>query len=225
MVNFPFIMVSLLFRVSLLLFPSYERCEDYSKWFMERKNRSSWVARLFPPYRTQLAKSKLRAFRHMVMEPMEEKYSPQIRALDFNKVEETLIETMTGWEKIPTLIEYILTPFCWLLGISFLGLDPKTVIVLSRNKEIYHRWEELGRNWVGRSYLRVKWLFIDIVPWTYSIKFIAVGLIAYILLMVIIEFISVQILYREGVEKRILEKIVLVYNGNINQQEEYETSD
>ena len=107
----------------------------------------------------------------MVIAPLKEKYPPQVRALDFKKVDEILIETITGWEKIPNLMECILTPFFWLLGISFLGLDPKTVIVFSRNKDVYHRWEELGSIWFGKIYLRIKWLFYDTIPWTFSAKF------------------------------------------------------
>lgn len=128
--------------------------------------------------------------------------------MDFEKAEEILVETLTSWEKVPSLLESILTPICWLIGISFLGLDPKTAIILSRDKKIYHRWAELGSSWLGKAFLRIKWLFDDAVPWTYSAKFIAVGLLAYIVLMVIIEFISVQIIYRKGVEKRLIEKIL-----------------
>ena len=216
---FPFIMGSLFFHFLMVLSPSSDRCKQYANWFRNRRSRCGWFARLLPPYRTKSAQSKLSAFKRMVIVPLRQKYPPQVRALDFNKVEEILIETLTAWEKIPNLMECILTPCCWLLGISFLGLDPKTVIVLSRNKEIYHRWEQLGRNWFGKIYLRMEWLFHDTIPWTFSAKFIAVGLIAYIVLMVIIEFISVQILYREGVEKRLLENIALAYHESIDRQE------
>ena len=217
--TFPFIMGSLFFRFLMVLSPSSDRCKEYANWLRNRRSRCGWFARLLPPYRTKSAQSKLRAFKRMVIAPLKEKYPPQVRALDFNKVEEILIETLTTWEKIPNLMEYILTPCCWLLGISFLGLDPKTVIVLARNKEVYHRWEQLGRNWFGKIYLRIEWLFHDTIPWTFSAKFIGVGLIAYIVLMVIIEFISVQILYREGVEKRLLENIALAYHESIDGQE------
>lgn len=217
--NFPFIMVSLLFGFLMVFSPCSDRAKEYANWFRNRRSRCAWLARLLPPYRTKSAQSKLRAFKRMVIAPVKEKHPSQVRALDFNKVEEILLETLTSWEKIPNLMECLLTPFCWLLGISFLGLDPKTVIVLSRNKDIYHLWEELGRNWFGKIYLRMKWLFHDTIPWIFSAKFITVGLIAYVVLMVIIEFISVQILYREGTEKRLLEKIALAYHERIDPQE------
>jgi len=217
--NFPFIMVSLLFHFLMALSPSSDRCKEYANWFMNRRSGCGWFARLLPPYLTKSAQSKLRVFKRMVIAPLKEKYPPQVRALNFKKVDEILIETLAGWEKIPNLMECILTPFFWLLGISFLGLDPKTVIVFSRNKDVYRRWEELGRTWFGKIYLRIKWLSYDTIPWTFSAKFIAVGLIAYIVLMVIIEFVSVQILYREGIEKRLLEKIALAYHERIDGQE------
>jgi hypothetical protein len=104
--------------------------------------------------------------------------------------------------------------------VSFLGLDPKTAIVLSRDKRIYHRWAELGSSWIGKAFLRIRWLFDEAVPWTYSAKFIAVGLLAYVLLMVIIEFISVQIIYRKGVEKRLIDKILTASNSEPNSHKE-----
>jgi hypothetical protein len=161
----------------------------------------------------------------MVIRCLEERYPTETRSVEFDKAEDILIETLTSWEKIPSLMENIMTPICWLVGISFVGLDPKTAIVLSRDKQIYHGWAEMGQNWLGRTYLRIKWLFDDAIPWTYSAKFIAVGLLAYIVLMILIEFISVQIIYRKGVEKRLLEKIAFAPDEISNTREENILSD
>ena len=210
MVNWPFIIGSWLFRLMALLSPSSEWCKKYARWCRDRRSRSGWFARLLPPYRTKSAQSKLKDFKHMVIAPLEKKYPSEVRAMDFNRMEETIIKNLTSWEKVPNLLEYVLTPICWLQGISFLGLDPKTVFLKSRDKRLWHRWEELGQNFVGKIYLRIKWLFDDTIPWTYTAKFIVVGLLAYIVIIVIIEFISVQILYREGVVKRLLKESALI---------------
>jgi hypothetical protein len=217
--NFPFVMTKLFFRSLLPFFPSSNRLAQYAQWFSSRKSRNG-IARFLPPYRTVSAVSKLRAFDGMVIKPMKEKYPAETASMDFEKAEDILIETLTSWEKIPSLMENILTPFCWLVGISFVGLDPKTAIVLSRDRQIYHRWAELGRSWLGKTFLRIKWLFVDTVPWSYSAKFIAVGLLAYIVLMIIIESISVQIIYRKGIEKRLIEKISVTsgWSRNLHDQ-------
>lgn len=219
MANFPFVMASLFFRSLLPFFPSSNRLAQYAQWFRNRKSRNR-IGRLLPPYRTVSARSKLTAFDRMVIKPLNDRYPVETGSMDFEKAEDMLIETLTSWEKVPSLMENILTPFCWLLGISFVGLDPKTAIVLSRDKQIYHRWAELGQSWLGKTFMRIKWLFDDTVPWTYSAKFIAVGLFAYIVLMVVIEFISVQIIYRKGVEKRLIEKIPIPSGGRTNLQEQ-----
>jgi hypothetical protein len=213
MINFPFVMGSVLISFFRVGYRSSNRLKKSARWLRHPRSRKGRCARLLPPYRTLSARSKIKAFKRMVISPMEEKYRLQAQALNFDKTEETLTETLTSWEKIPNLMEQILTPFCWMFGITFLGLDPKTVILMSRNKSIYHRWEELGSSLFGKVYLRVKWIFIDSIPWTYSFKFIAVGLIIYVLLMAIIEFVSVQIIYRKGVEGKLLEKICNTSRG------------
>ena len=210
MANWPFIIGNWFFRILAFLSPSSERHKKYAKWCRDRRSRSGRFGRLLPPYPTKSAQSKLKDFKHMVIAPLEEKYPSEVRAMDFNRMEETLIKTLTGWEKVPNLLESVLTPICWLQGITFLGLDPKTVFLKSRDKRLWHLWEALGQNFVGKIYLRIKWLFVDTVPWSYTAKFIAIGLLAYIVIIVIIEFISVQILYREGVVKRLLLESALI---------------
>jgi hypothetical protein len=207
-VNFPFIIAGLLFNILAAIFPATGRWKEKADWFRVRKGRAGWYARLFPPYRTGSARSKITDFKRMVITPLEKTYPLEVRTLDFDELEENLLETLSSWEKIPSLIENILAPFFWLAGISFLGLDPKTAIILSRNKDIYHHYVLHGRSWFGKTYLRIRWLFDDAIPWMYSAKFIVAGFVAYILFMVLIEFLSVQILYREGVEKRLLKRIL-----------------
>lgn len=208
-VNFPFVIAGLFFNILTVLSPASGRWKEKAAWFRVRKDRPGWFVRLLPPYRTRSAQSKLTAFKRMVITPVEKKYPHKVRTLDFERLEEALLETLSGWEKIPNLVENILAPFFWLAGISFLGLDPKTAIILSRNKEIFQRYVLHGRSWFGKTYLRIRWLFDDAIPWMYSAKFIVAGFMTYILLMVLIEYLSVQILYREGVEKKLLKKIVM----------------
>lgn len=214
MLNFPFITGGLLFKLLAVFSPSSSRWNRYASWFRERKSRSGRFYSLLPPYRTRSAQSKINAFKRVVIAPLEKKYPNHIGTLNTKGLEETLLETLTRWEKIPSLMENILAPFLWLAGISFLGLDPKTALILSRDKSIYHRYVLQGRSWFGKTFLRIKWLFDDAIPWAYSVKFVVVGLVAYILLMILIEFLSVQVTYRKGVEKRLLKKIFQSEKGN-----------
>jgi hypothetical protein len=212
MVNFPFFVGSVLVKSIALPLRSAGRFKKCADWLRHPGRRSGRIARRLPPYRTMSARAKLKAFKRMVIDPVEQTHATQVRTLDLDKLEDILTQTLTSWEKIPNIMEQILTPFCWMLGVTFLGLDPKTVVLMSRNETIYHRWEALGRSWFGKVYLRVKWMFVDSIPWTYSFKFIAVGLIAYMLLMAMVEFVSVQIIYRKGAEKKLIDKICVHFN-------------
>ena len=173
------------------------------------KIRKNPIARRLPPYKTFSARSKLRSFKRTVILPVQESHPEYYaRYLKNDRLEDRIFDIVTSWEKAPNLLENILTPVFWGMGISFLGLDPKTVLILSRDKKVYHFFEQWGRGWFGRLYLRVTWLFDDSIPWTYSAKFIGIGLLAYIVLMVLIEYVSVQWMYRGKADQRRIRDIV-----------------
>ena len=209
LVNFPFIMGLILLRSLKLIFPNSDRFEKSAQWMTQPKNRNGSLARLLPPYQTLSTKSKMRSFKQLVVLPLGKNYAIYFRSHEVRKIEEILMEPLTSWEKIPNLIENILTVPCWLVGIKFLGLDPKTAFVLSRDVELYKQLRLARKGLFQTLYMKAKWIFGVSIPWSYSLKLIAVGLIAYILLMIMIEFISVQFYYRQGIEKRLLEKIKL----------------
>jgi hypothetical protein len=205
--NFPFIMGSILIRSVKLIFRNSDKFEKRAQWMTHPQNRNGSLARLLPPYQTFSTKSKLRSFKQFVVRPLRKNYATYFRSHEVQKIEETLMEPLTSWEKIPNLMENILTVPCWMVGIKFLGLDPKTAIYLSRDLELYKQLSLARKGLFQTLYMKAKWIFGVSIPWSYSLKLIAVGLIAYILLMIIIEYISVQFYYREGIEKRLLEKV------------------
>lgn len=205
--NFFFIMASVLIRSLKLIFRNSDNIEKSAHWMTHRQHRNSPWTRFLPPYQTLSTRSKLRSFSQSVVRPLREKYAVNFRSREILKLEETLREPLTSWEKIPNLMENILTVPCWLLGIKFLGLDPKTAIYLSRDVAFYKKLSLARKGLFQKLYLKAKWFFGVSIPWSYSLKVIAVGLIVYILLMITIEYISVQFYYHEGIEKKILEKI------------------
>jgi hypothetical protein len=207
LINFPFIVGAILMRSLKLLNRKSDRYERSAQWLAKPQNRNGSLARLLPPYQTFSTKSKLKCFKQLVVRPLEKHYAIYLRSHEIRKIEEILIEPLTGWEKIPNLIENILTVPCWVAGIKFLGLDPKTAFFLSRDEELYKHLSLARKGFFQTLYMKAKWIFGVSIPWSYSLKLVAVGLIAYILLMILIEYISVQFYYREVTEKILLEKI------------------
>ncbi|MGD2270423.1 MAG: hypothetical protein PVI06_08495 [Desulfobacterales bacterium] len=205
--NFPFIMGSVLIRSLKLILRNSDKFEKSAQWMTRPQNRNESWTRLLPPYQTFSTKSKLRSFNQFVVRPLKKYHASCFRSYEVQKIEETLMEPLTSWEKIPNLMENIVTVPFWMAGIKFLGLDPKTAIYLSRDVELYKQLSLAGRGLFERLYMKAKWFFGVSIPWSYSLKAIAVGLMAYIFLMTIIEYVSVQFYYREGIEKRLLEKI------------------
>lgn len=205
--NFPFIMGAVMIRALGLIFRNSDQFEKSAQWMTHPQNRNSPWTRLLPPYRTFSTKSKLRSFNQLVVRPLRKNHAMHFRSHEIQKIEETLVVPLTSWEKLPNLMENILTVPCWMAGIKFLGLDLKTAIYLSRDVELYKQLSLARKGLFQTLYMKAKWIFSVSVPWSYSLKLIAVGLAAYILLMIIIEFVSVQFYYREGIEKKLLEKI------------------
>jgi len=178
------------------------------RWFQDRPGRRSGLARLFPPYRTMEVRWKFRAFDRMVIRPLHQQFPDRIAGLDRRRIEAKLQEVLAAWEKVPTFLEAILTPLCWLAGITFLGLDPKTVLYLARDKILYQQYTLWGRSWIVRMGYRIGWLFDDSVPWEYSLRFIGVGLVAYLVLSLVIEYVSVKYFYRRGAARRLVAEVV-----------------
>jgi hypothetical protein len=205
--NYPFIMGSILILSLKLIFRNSDKFEKSAHWMTHPQTRNGSWERLLPPYQTFSTKSKLRSFKQFVVRPLRKNYAIYFRSYEVQKLEETLIEPFTSWEKIPNLMENILTVPCWLVGIKFLGLDPKTAIYLSRDVKLYKQLSLARKGLFQKLYMKAKWFFGVSIPWSYSLKLIVVGLIAYILLMIIIEYISVQFYYSEGIEKKLLAKI------------------
>ena len=121
-INIPFIIIGILIKLFKSIFKSSEQLDKCANWLRHPKNRKGILARFLPPYQTVSARIKLKTFKHSVVLPLEKKYPLQFRSLDFKKAKESLYETVTSWEKIPNIMEYILTLPCWMLGIKFLGL-------------------------------------------------------------------------------------------------------
>ena len=209
LVNFPPVFLGLMLQLAARVIRSWSDLAVRGERLRYPKTRKNPIARLLPPYRTFSARSKLRSFKRTVILPMQESHpASYARYIKSEDLEDRILDIVTSWENVPNLLENILTPVFWGMGISFLGLDPKTVLILSRDKKIYHFFEQLGQGWFGRLYLRVTWLFDDSIPWTYSAKFIGIGLIAYIVLMILIEFVSVQWIHRDKAEQRRIGDIV-----------------
>lgn len=178
------------------------------RWFRDRSRRRSALARLLPPYPTVEVRWKLRAFDRMVTRPLQQRFPDLVAGLNRPAIEAKLQEVLAAWEKVPTFLEAILTPVCWLAGITFLGLDPKTVFYLARDKVLYQQYTLWGRSWIVRTWYRIGWLFDDSVPWEYSLQFIAVGLVAYLVLSLIIEYVSVKYFYRRGAARRLVAEVL-----------------
>ena len=205
--NFPFIVGSILIRSLQVIYRNSDRLEKTARWMTQPKNRNSSWANLLPPYRTFSARSKLKSFKRMVFRPLEEQYAISFRTQEMRKMEDILLDPLTRWEKVPNLLENILTVPFWVAGIKFLGLDPKTVFVLSRDKDLYKHLSLSRKGFFESLYIKARWIFGVSIPWSYSLKLVAVGLIVYILLMILIEYISVQFYYRDGIEKKLLEQL------------------
>jgi hypothetical protein len=178
------------------------------RWFQDRSGRRRALARLLPPYPTVEVRWKIRAFDRMVIRPLHRRFPDFVAGLDRRRIEARLQEVLSAWEKVPTFLEAILTPICWLAGITFLGLDPKTVFYLARDKILYQQYTLWGRSWIVRAWYRVVWLFDDSVPWEYSLAFIGVGLVAYLVLSLVIEYVSVKYFYRRGAARRLLADVL-----------------
>ncbi|MBI4392160.1 MAG: hypothetical protein HY575_09755 [candidate division NC10 bacterium] len=175
-----------------------------ARWFQDRGGRRSGLARLLPPYRTLAVQWKFAAFARRVTRPLHQRFPGLIAGLNRRELDARLQEVLAAWEKVPTFLEAVLTPICWLAGITFLGLDPKTVFVLAWDKGLYQRYTLWGRSWIVRVGYRIAWFFDDSVPWEYSLQFIGVGLVAYLILTLVIEYLSVQYFYRRGATCRLL---------------------
>lgn len=178
------------------------------RWFQDRGGRRSGLARLLPPYPTVEVHWKLRAFDRMVTRPLQQRFPDLVAGLNRRQIEAKLQEVLAAWEKVPTFLEAVLTPICWFAGITFLGLDPKTVFYLARDKILYQQYTLWGRSWIVRVGYRIGWFFDDSVPWAYSLKFIGVGLVAYLVLSLVIEYVSVKYFYRRGAARRLLAEVV-----------------
>lgn len=178
------------------------------RWFRDRSRRRSALARLLPPYPTVEVRWKLRAFDRMVTRPLQQRFPDLVAGLKRQAIEAKLQEVLAAWEKVPTFLEAILTPVCWLAGITFLGLDPKTVFYLAWDKGIYQQYTLWGRSWIVRVGYRIGWLFDDSVPWEYSLQFIGVGLVAYLVLSLVIEYVSVKYFYRRGAARRLVTEVL-----------------
>ena len=205
--NFAFIMGAILMRSLKLLDRKSNRFDKCAQWLTQPQNRNGSWARLLPPYQTFSTRSKLKSFKQLVVRPLEKQHAIYFRSHERRKIEEMLMEPLTSWEKIPNLIENILTIPCWLAGIKFLGLDPKTAFVLSRDKELFKHLRLANKGFFESLYLKAKWVFGVSIPWSYSLKIVAVGLISYILLMILIEYISVQFFYRNDIEKKLCDHL------------------
>ena len=179
-----------------------------ARWFQDRGGRRSRLARLLPPYRTLAVQWKVTAFARMVTRPLHQRFPGLIAGLNRRELEARLQEVLAAWEKVPTFLEAVLTPICWFVGITFLGLDPKTVFVLAWDKGLYQRYTLWGRSWIVRAGYRIAWFFDDSVPWEYSLKFIGVGLVVYLILSLVIEYLSVKYFYRRGAARRLLSEVV-----------------
>ncbi|MBI3003497.1 MAG: hypothetical protein HYY54_07775 [candidate division NC10 bacterium] len=178
------------------------------RWFQDPSGRRRALARVLPPYRTVEVRWKVRAFDRMVIRPLHQRFPDLVAGLDRRRIEANLQEILPAWEKVPTFLEAILTPICWLAGITFLGLDPKTVFYLARDKILYQQYTLWGRSWLVRVGYRIAWLFDDSVPWEYSLQFIGVGLVAYLALSLVIEYVSVKYFYRRGAARRLLANVL-----------------
>ncbi|MBI2080996.1 MAG: hypothetical protein HYT86_04600 [candidate division NC10 bacterium] len=178
------------------------------RWFQDPSGRRRALARVLPPYRTVEVRWKVRAFDRMVIRPLHRRFPDLVAGLDRRRIEANLQEILSAWEKVPTFLEAILTPICWLAGITFLGLDPKTVFYLARDKILYQQYTLWGRSWLVRVGYRIAWLFDDSVPWEYSLQFIGVGLVAYLALSLVIEYVSVKYFYRRGAARRLLANVL-----------------
>lgn len=202
-INFLISMGNVLVDLSKLLFRHPKRLEKKPSWLINPKSHNGKLFRLLPPYETFSYKSKYKSFKRIVIVPITHNYSSRMHFMEFGKNKGILSEILTRWEKIPNLFEYIISVPCWLLGIQFLGLDPKTVFALCRDREIYQSFQLRGQPWLIRVCYKVKWLVFDDVPWMYTIEFIVVGLIVYLFILFIIEFISAQFIYYDGIEKKL----------------------
>lgn len=178
-----------------------------ARWLQDPWRRRRALGRILPPYRTLAVRWKVAAFDRMVTRPLQQRYPGLIAGLNRRELEGRLLEVLAAWEKVPTFLEAVLTPICWLAGITFLGLDPKTVFFLAWDKGIYQQYTLWGRSWIVRVGYRIGWLFDDSVPWEYSLKFIGVGLVAYLILSLVIEYVSVKYFYRRGAARRLLAEI------------------
>jgi hypothetical protein len=179
-----------------------------ARWFQARGGRRSRLARLLPPYRTLAVQWKVAAFARMVTRPLHQRFPGLIAGLNRRELEARLQEVLAAWEKVPTFLEAVLTPICWFAGITFLGLDPKTVFLLAWDKGLYQQYTLWGRSWIVRAGYRIGWFFDDSVPWEYSLQFIGVGLVAYLILTLVIEYLSVQYFYRRGAARRLRAELV-----------------
>lgn len=175
-----------------------------ARWLQDPWRRRRALGRILPPYRTLAVRWKVAAFDRMVTRPLQQRYPGLIAGLNRRELEGRLLEVLAAWEKVPTFLEAVLTPICWLAGITFLGLDPKTVFYLAWDKGIYQQFTLWGRSWIVRVGYRIGWFFDDSVPWEYSLKFIGVGLVAYLILSLVIEYVSVKYFYRRGAARRLL---------------------
>ncbi len=212
LVNFPFILGAIIMRTVKLLFPKADKIEKSAQWVTHPQHRNGSLARRLPPYQSFSTKSQLRAFRQFVVRPLRRNHAVDLWSREGRNMEETLMEPLTSWEKIPNLMETILTVPCWIMGIKFLGLDPKTAFLLSRDVALYKKLSLAHKGFFQTLYMEAKWLFGISIPWSYSLKLVAVGLMAYVLLMIIVEYVSVNFYYREGFEKKLVEKI----RGNLD---------
>jgi len=179
-----------------------------ARWLQDPGRRRRALGRIVPPYRTLAVRWKVAAFDRMVTRPLQQRFPGLIAGLNRRELEARLLEVLAAWEKVPTFLEAVLTPICWLAGITFLGLDPKTVFLLAWDKGIYQQYTLWGRSWIVRAGYRIAWFFDDSVPWEYSLEFIGVGLVAYLILSLVIEYLSVKYFYRRGAARRLLAEVV-----------------
>lgn len=179
-----------------------------ARWLQDPGRRRRALGRIVPPYRTLAVRWKVAAFDRMVTRPLQQRFPGLIAGLNRRELEARLLEVLAAWEKVPTFLEAVLTPICWLAGITFLGLDPKTVFLLAWDKGIYQQYTLWGRSWIVRVGYRIGWFFDDSVPWEYSLQFIGVGLVVYLILSLVIEYLSVKYFYRRGAARRLLAEVV-----------------
>jgi hypothetical protein len=213
--NFPFNLLDFLLA-RLRSFSLLKALPRDSQILLSRfTSRRPRLSHLCPPYRTLSAKCKLNAFRTTVIQPLQDKYPDYLRRIDQGTLDTNLLKAVSKWEKIPNYVEAILNLPFYLLGITYLGLDPKSLIPLCRDKQFYRKWCEYNADGlIDQISLKIKFIFDVVVPWMFTFKFLLFGLTSYILWMIIVEWTFTKFCYRRRIQENLVQEIT---NSRLNE--------